>query len=332
MRQATMVFGIPILTVRSLPALFRPTRQISISESQAIPLSYVPAMPVFMRRSTLQLLRIPFSIFLMPVYFFALSQVTTIIWWKAILIFLILHLLIYPASNGYNSYMDRDEGSIGLLEHPLTPTRELFHISMILDTAGLILSTLINVYFFICVLMNILASKAYSYRGIRLKKYPYTGFLTVILFQGAVTFFMVYCGSGASQASGIPWLAVISSSLLFGCFYPLTQIYQHEQDLKDGVVSISYKLGYRGTFVFTAGMFLAGDLLLLGYFRQTGRMGQFILLEAILIPVLYYFINWFRAVLKDRTKADYRHTMQMNVLGAVCTNLCFIILLILNHT
>ena len=37
--------------------------------------------------------------------------------------------------------------------------------------------------------------------------------------------------------------------------YPLTQIYQHEQDLADGVTTISYKLGYRGTFIFSAIMF-----------------------------------------------------------------------------
>jgi 1,4-dihydroxy-2-naphthoate octaprenyltransferase len=58
------------------------------------------------KKSTLQLLRFPFSYFLMPVYFFALSQVNIIDIPKALLSFIILHLLIYPASNGYNCYMD----------------------------------------------------------------------------------------------------------------------------------------------------------------------------------------------------------------------------------
>ena len=53
--------------------------------------------------STLRLLRLPFSFFLMPVYWFALSQVVEKDWTRAILIFVILHLLVYPASNGYNS-------------------------------------------------------------------------------------------------------------------------------------------------------------------------------------------------------------------------------------
>ena len=45
---------------------------------------------------------------------------------------------------------------------------------------------------------------------------------------------------------------MIAASLLIGGFYPLTQIYQHDADRKDGVLSISARLGYRGTFIFCA--------------------------------------------------------------------------------
>ena len=63
-----------------------------------------------------------FSFFLMPVYWFALSQVKYINWAEAGLIFVILHLLVYPASNGYNSYMDRDTSPVGGIKNPLQPT------------------------------------------------------------------------------------------------------------------------------------------------------------------------------------------------------------------
>ena len=76
--------------------------------------------------STIKLLRLPFSIFLSPLYFFALSQVPDIHWSKAIIVFFILHFLVYPASNGYNSYMDRDTESIGGLEKPPPPSRQLY--------------------------------------------------------------------------------------------------------------------------------------------------------------------------------------------------------------
>ncbi len=85
--------------------------------------------------STIRLLRIPFSFFLSPLFFFALSQVADIDWTRAGLIFLILHFFIYPASNGYNSYMDRDTDSIGGLEKPPPPSPDLFLTTIVLDLA-----------------------------------------------------------------------------------------------------------------------------------------------------------------------------------------------------
>src|SRR5689334_6228380 len=119
-----------------------------------------------MQKSTWQLLRFHFSFFLMPVYLFALSRVVYTNWWRALLIFVILHLLVYPASNGYNSYMDRDETSIGGIKNPLQPTRELFLITVAMDIVAVILSLLVTIYFALGILLYILASRAYSYRGI----------------------------------------------------------------------------------------------------------------------------------------------------------------------
>ncbi len=149
------------------------------------------------QRSTIQLLRFHFSLFLMPVYWFALSQVVRPNAGRALLIFIILHILIYPSSNGFNSYMDRDEGSIGGLKSPMQPTRQLLYVSLFMDGLALILGFFISVYFVLASFIYILASRAYSARSVRLKKYPIAGFLTVIICQGALVFFMVYHGSHA---------------------------------------------------------------------------------------------------------------------------------------
>ncbi|MEI2749334.1 MAG: hypothetical protein V9E88_11310 [Ferruginibacter sp.] len=139
--------------------------------------------------STIQLLRIHFSVFLMPVYWFALSQLNSINNKDALLCFIILHLLVYPASNGYNSYMDRDTESIGGIKSPLQPTKQLFYVSLLMDITALLLSLLISVYFTVGLLLYILASRAYSYRGIRLKKYAIAGYLTVSNLPGCCYFF-----------------------------------------------------------------------------------------------------------------------------------------------
>lgn len=282
-----------------------------------------------LRKSTITLLRIPFSFFLMPVFFFALSQVTAINYPKTILIFIILHLVMYPASNGYNSYMDNDEESIGMLEKPPKPARQLFWITAVLDIMALALSLLVNLIFTLCIIANILASRAYSYRKIRLKKYPVTGFLTVIIFQGAITYFMVYYGAGVPI--DIPWQGMLISSLLFGGFYPLTQIYQHKQDYKDGVKTISYKLGIKGTFIFSGIMYALAELALYLYFSHRRQLEHFAVLQIFFVPVLVYFIYWWKKVSADRANASFKYSFRMNLVAASSTNAAFILLYFLNH-
>ncbi|MCW3093477.1 MAG: prenyltransferase [Ferruginibacter sp.] len=283
-------------------------------------------------RSTTQLLRFHFSFFLMPVYWFALSQTPFINTTDAILIFIILHLLVYPASNGYNSYMDRDTDSIGGLKNPLQPTRQLFYVTVILDIIGILLSCLISKWFVLGLVSYILASRAYSYRGIRLKKYPIIGYLTVILFQGAVTFFLVMHGASKDKTLEVPIAGMIAASLLIGGFYPLTQIYQHRQDKEDGVTTISMLLGYNGTFIFTAILYLFAMLALAVQLITAGQQTSFFIIQIFFIPVLVYFVWWFKKVAANNSGANFVYTMRMNVLASIFTNAAFIVLFLIEKT
>ena len=280
-------------------------------------------------QSTFQLLRFHFSFFLMPVYWFALSQVKDVNWLDAVLIFFVLHLLVYPASNGYNSYMDRDTSPVGGLKNPMQPTEQLFIVTVVMDTIAVGISFVITPIFAIGIFFYILASRAYSYRKIRLKKYPVIGYLTVIIFQGAVTFFLVYHGSSGNHTLEVPVLAMVASALLIGGFYPLTQIYQHEEDRKDGVMSISFLLGYRGTFIFTGIVYAFAFITLAWYFYLESKLVNFIILQIFMLPVIIYFFNWLKKVIKNNREADFKNTMRMNLVASACSNLGFIALLIL---
>ena len=278
--------------------------------------------------STIQLLRFHFSLFLMPVYWFALSQCTNIQLNDALLIGFILHVLVYPASNGYNSYMDRDTGSIGGVEHPLPPSKQLYFVTLAMDLIAVLLSFWISTIFATGILLYILASRAYSYRGIRIKKYPIWGFLVVMLLQGAVTFFLVLHGVSTDKTLIIPWQGMAAASMLIGSFYPLSQIYQHQQDREDGVTTISYLLGYRGTFYFSALFFTAANLLLWILLSNQGKVTGFFILQLFLLPVTVYFLWWFFQVCKNIKAASYRNTLYMNIIASICCNAGFIFLLI----
>jgi 1,4-dihydroxy-2-naphthoate octaprenyltransferase len=126
----------------------------------------------------------------MPVFWFALSCISNIHWGKAILIGVILHVIIYPSSNGYNSYMDRDTDSVGGIKNPLQPTKQLFYVSIVLDVLAIVLSLFISKAFVALILLYIVCSRLYSYRKVRIKQYAILGYLTVIVNQGAVVFWL----------------------------------------------------------------------------------------------------------------------------------------------
>jgi 1,4-dihydroxy-2-naphthoate octaprenyltransferase len=236
--------------------------------------------------------------------------------------------MVYPASNGYNSYMDRDTTPIGGLKDPMQPTKQLFTVTLLMDALAVMMAVFVSMYFAGGILIYILVSRAYSYRGIRLKKYPIMGYLTVMIFQGAFTFIISYHGCHTELTTSIPVLPALISSLLIGGFYPLTQIYQHQDDLNDGVKTISYTLGYRGTFIFCGILYTLAITLLFVYFNSTGQVEKFIVFSLLMSPVLFFFLKWGNAVWHDISAADFNNTMKMNVIASSCTNVAFIALLI----
>ncbi|WP_229249159.1 UbiA family prenyltransferase [Dyadobacter sandarakinus] len=285
-------------------------------------------------RDTVRLLRIPFSFFLLPLFLLAYSQAEIVVHRQALAAFLIIHLLVYPSSNGYNSYVDRDEESIGGLERPPQPTVWLFYLTIFLDLAATFLALIfVNVVFAGCIVLYIAASRAYSSRQIRLKKYPVAGFLVVVFFQGAFTYYLSVAGvSGSALPLTRENMMILAAcSFQIAGAYPLTQVYQHRQDLRDGVVTISYKLGYTGTFVFTAIMFVLCNLFYFMYFRARELGMIFYIIQVFFFPIVAYFGYWFYLVWKDNAHANFRNTMRMNWIAAVCMNGCFLVLIFITR-
>lgn len=281
-----------------------------------------------MKKSTFIHLRFPFSFFLMPVFLFALSVSGVGLNWQVALVFFILHFLVYPASNGYNSYYDKDEESIGGIEHPPQVSDELWWVALGLDALAVALSFLINWVFAGAVLLYSLVSRAYSYDKIRLKKYPYLSWLTIGIFQGAFTLLMVCWGVQAVPSWQIfseppIWQAALLSTCMLLGSYPMTQVYQHQEDGRRGDRTLSLLLGIRGTFLFTASIFGAVSVAYFFYFWRYEGFYWAVGFELALLPVLVYFFSWFYAVWKEASRANFKSTMRLNLISAVCLNSFF---------
>lgn len=289
-------------------------------------------MPFAAYRRALPLLRIPFSVYLMPVFWFGLSALRQpFSGWRAAAVFGVLHLLAYPASNGYNSYYDRDEGSIGGLRQPPKVSRELLHLVWIFDVLAVLGAWLLSPLFAGLVAVYLLVSKAYSYEGIRLKKYPLLSTAVVVVFQGAYTFLMTQVGVGASMAELLApdnlALALVSTLFLCGS-YPLTQVYQHTEDARRGDRTLSLRLGIRGTFVFAGLALSTGAAVLVATYlwRQEPRHALLFLVAT--GPVVVLFLRWARAVWQQEAAADFDHTMRMNQVSSLCLSAAFLLILL----
>jgi 1,4-dihydroxy-2-naphthoate octaprenyltransferase len=280
-------------------------------------------------RSTLLHLRIPFSFFLLPVFLFALALTPNHNGERMLLVFLSLHLFLYPSSNGYNSYYDKDEESIGGLKRPPKVSKDLLGWSLVFFGIALALGAWINWEFASMLGLYGLVSMAYSHPSIRLKKYPWISWAIAGLFQGYFTFSMAYAG-----LSNLGWEVLLKPHVLVPGFltslmlwgnYPLTQVYQHGEDARRGDRTLSLLLGIKGTFIFSALLFAGTTAAFIWYFLGKGQshiVGYYL---AAMAPIGLFFLLWMGFIFRESEKyATYSWAMGMNFLSAIALNAFFI--------
>ncbi len=278
-------------------------------------------------------LRIPFSYFLLPVYLFTLSVSPNFTESGILWVFIILHFFLYPASNGYNSYFDKDEMSIGGLKNPPPVKKGLYYLALTFDAIAILLAYIkISIAFALLVFIYGLVSKAYSHPSIRLKKRPIIGWLTIGLFQGLFTLIMCYVGINNYAVSQSLKFSIlipgILTSIMLLASYPMTQIYQHEEDARRGDKTLSLWLGIKGTFYFVGVFFAVATLAFLWYFNTYFSVQYTTVFLLSMAPVVLYFLIWFLLARKDERYVSYRWTMGLNIISSTCLNFFFIYLFI----
>jgi 4-hydroxybenzoate polyprenyltransferase len=278
-------------------------------------------------RSTLVHLRLPFSVFLLPIFLFGLQAAPHVDPIKAWAAFFIIHVLLYPASQAFNTWYDRDTGPIGGIGAPPPVHVSLAWAAWILDALALVTGWFVSPVFFVGLVLYTVASKLYSWKITRIKRLPVTGWVGVGFVQGALTFVMVAQGVGTT----VPWTdlglwagAGTAALFLWGV-YPMTQVYQHEEDARHGDLTISRLVGVRGTFVLSAAFLGAAVAAFVARFVLGPGWPTALLFVGLQAPTLVYFLWWAVGVWKDPSKADFRRTMGLNLLASGLMNLFFLL-------
>jgi len=255
-------------------------------------------------------LRFLHAYFLMPVYLFALVISPNFTERQLLWSFVIIHLLLYPASNGYNRFFSQYTNAVDALKNPPA----LYFFSILLHAVALALGWLFfNTGFALLILIYGLVAIAYSYRGVWLKEYPIVGWLARALFQGALAFMMCYVGINNYPLAGLLKAKVLIPAALCALMF-VAICSSMETHLKRGL---------RG-HLFVLITFLMATITYLLYFHFYFSDYYGIVFIVAFSPIVLFFLYGVYKYYRTPEAADYGHTIGFIFLAATCFNAFFI--------
>jgi 1,4-dihydroxy-2-naphthoate octaprenyltransferase len=264
-------------------------------------------------------LRLHFQLLLAPVYLWgwliAGGGLSRPVLWG----FIAFHVFLYSGATAYNSYYDRDAGPVGGLAHPPHVTPALLPFSLAIQAIGLALSALINPTFTAIYVLFAVLSVAYSHPRIRLKAHPWASLVTVGLGQGILAFLGAWAAtrgdlSGAASPDGL--LGAAAATLLILALYPLTQLYQVDEDTRRGDRTVAAVLGSARCFAFALGCTTVGGvLMLIELDRRFGPLDVVVVGLGLTAQVLA-LAWWARRLDIADVLRTYRQVMRLNTLSA----------------
>ena len=192
-----------------------------------------------------------------------------------------------------NSAFDNDEGDIGYLKRPPPPPRHLLAVSLALLLAGQGLAFLLPLEFAWAYAACFLLSVLYSVPPFRLKAVAGADWLINMWGFGTLTPYAGWAATGL-PLTGAGLVVLVAFCPLFAGLYPLTQLYQFEEDQRRGDRTLALRLGMRRSLdlalVMTLVAFgLLGWAVILAGSRGevlpwAGLLGAFLLWLAVLLP------------------------------------------------
>ena len=207
---------------------------------------------------------------------------------------LIWVVLMNGGTLALNSVFDKDEGDIGYLRAPPAPPRYLLAFSLGLLVLGQILAFTLPAGFRIAYAVCFAMSLAYSVPPLRFK--AVAGVDWVINMWGFGTF-TPYAGWAAT---GRPLdlthgLVLLGFCPLFASLYPLTQIYQFEEDRRRGDRTLALILGMKASLIAAiAAALMAFVCFAAAALRRGAQLWQWIGITIALAGWLAVLLPWYR--------------------------------------
>jgi len=165
-------------------------------------------------------------------------------WWRLAGGAVLWTVLLNGGTLALNAAHDRDQGDIGYLDSPPPVPRDLALTAELLMVIGLGLAPLAGGAFAVAYAACFVMSLFYSVPPIRLKARAGFDLLINALGYGSLTFLAGYFLAAGGNGMGALRLGG-GYFLLYVTFYPLTQLYQMDEDRERGDRTLAIALGRR---------------------------------------------------------------------------------------
>jgi 4-hydroxybenzoate polyprenyltransferase len=239
-----------------------------------------------------------------------------------------VHLLLFGGATAYNSYWDKDTGPIGGLQNPPPMSRWMWLGSLLLQLGGLILALPQGTLYVGVYAGSLLFFWLYSTPMARWKSRPIKSLVAIGLSTG---FNVVLLGYLAAGNATLPWpilLAALGVSLMLLSLYPLSQIYQIEEDRRRGDNTFAVQYGKTAVFRFFVIAFGIGLLLVA---MAIGYNHLWLAIVFGMIGAITGGVVWFTLRSLGASKEDYQAVMRIKYGTSMAFVVFLVIALILKH-
>ncbi len=203
-------------------------------------------------------------------------------------------VLLNGGTLAINSVFDNDDGDIGYLNAPPRPPRHLFAFSLGLLTAGQLLAFTLPRGFTWAYAACFAMSVAYSVPPLRLKAVGGVDWVINMVGFGTLTPYAGWAATGRPLGTADA-LVLLAFCPLFAALYPLTQLYQWDEDLRRGDRTLAIMLGMRRSLaVALAATALAFLLLAWAARLREVRTWQWLVLALAVAAWLRVLVPWSR--------------------------------------
>jgi 4-hydroxybenzoate polyprenyltransferase len=236
--------------------------------------------------------------------------------------FLNVHLLLFGGATAYNSYWDKDEGPVGGLKNPPKMSPWMWGASILLQAAGLGIALWHGVLFAVIYLVSFVLFWLYSTPHFRWKGTPLKSLVAIGISTGSNSVLMGYLAAGGGTRDFEVWNAALGVALMVLSLYPISQLYQLDEDIRRGDQTFAIQFGFAGVIQFFVVAF-AGGMMLVGFSLMHIQrwFGVIFLLIGIITGI------WIYRQLKNigLEKNDYQTVMRIKY----ATSLAFVFFLVL---